>query len=108
MLVLVQLPLPDQALFGLIIFWHITIFFQTGMCIGNLNALAMEPLGEIAGLGASVIGAVATVASVVLAVPVALAFDGTPTPLITGVLIFAVAAAALMLHLRRVKARLPV
>jgi DHA1 family bicyclomycin/chloramphenicol resistance-like MFS transporter len=52
--------------------------------MGNLNALAMEPVGHIAGLAASVISSLATVGSVALAIPVGLAFDGTSTPLLAG------------------------
>jgi len=104
-LVLFLLPLPIEVHFALFVLWHISVFFQAGMCIGNLNALAMEPLGHMAGLAASVISAVATVLSVALAVPVGLAFDGTPLPMVAGVLIFAFCATVLMLHLRRLEAR---
>ncbi|MES2548344.1 MAG: multidrug MFS transporter, partial [Pseudomonadota bacterium] len=38
--------------------------------------------GHIAGLAASVIASAATVGSVILAIPVGLAFDGTSTPLL--------------------------
>ena len=44
----------------------------------------MEPLGHIAGLAASVIGASSTVLGVVLAIPLGLAFNGTPVPLAIG------------------------
>jgi DHA1 family bicyclomycin/chloramphenicol resistance-like MFS transporter len=33
------------------------IFSGIGFQFGNLNALAMEPLGQVAGMGASVVGA---------------------------------------------------
>jgi MFS transporter, DHA1 family, multidrug resistance protein len=45
----------------------------------------MEPVGHIAGLAASVISSLATVGSVILAIPVGLAFNGTSTPLLIGV-----------------------
>src|SRR3989338_2710655 len=64
------------------------LFAMMGLSMGNLNALAMEPVGHIAGFASSVIGAIATVVSVVLAVPVGLAFDGTARPLMAGVLVF--------------------
>lgn len=105
MFVLFQFPLPIDVQFGLFLVWQMSVFFQTGMCAGNLNALAMEPLGHIAGLGASVTGAVATVISVLLAIPVGFAFDGTPVPLILGMLLFSGTAAGLMLLLRRAEAR---
>ena len=55
-----------------------------GILFGNLNALAMEPLGHIAGLGAAVVGSISTLLSVVLGIIVAGAYDGTIIPLVTG------------------------
>ena len=67
--------------------WCIGIFSMMGLTMGNLNALAMEPVGHIAGLAASVISSLATVGSVLLAIPIGLAFNGTSTPLLIGVTI---------------------
>lgn len=69
--------------------WTLMNFMQAGLTLGNLNALAMEPLGHIAGIAASVTGAVSTVLAVIIAVPVAQLFDGTPLPMAWGVLICA-------------------
>ncbi|APE43683.1 hypothetical protein BOO69_09855 [Sulfitobacter alexandrii] len=46
--------------FALFMLWLICNFFFMGLLFGNLNALAMEPLGHIAGLGAAVVGAFST------------------------------------------------
>jgi DHA1 family bicyclomycin/chloramphenicol resistance-like MFS transporter len=73
--------------FWLYVIWTTSLFFMAGLVIGNLNALAMEPVGHIAGLAASVIGAFATVIGVIIAVPIGLAFDGTPVPLAVGTLV---------------------
>lgn len=73
--------------FWLYIVWTTSLFFMAGLVIGNLNALAMEPVGHIAGLAASIIGAFATVAGVIIAVPIGLAFDGTAVPLAIGALV---------------------
>ena len=67
----------------------ISVFAMAGLTIGNLNALAMEPVGHIAGMAASVTGAIATVGAVLLAAPLGLAFNGTPIPLMIGVALFA-------------------
>ena len=64
--------------------WSTSIFFMLGFTLGNLNALAMEPMGHIAGMAASIAGSVSTVLAVLIAVPVGLAFDGTPLPLAVG------------------------
>ena len=69
---------------------------MTGLTIGNLNALALEPMGHIAGMAASVIGAIATVASVALAVPLGLMFDGTAYPLMAGIAVFSAGGWALI------------
>lgn len=82
--------------FPVFMLWAVGLFAMMGLTMGNLSALAMEDLGQIAGFAASIITAVSTLGSVALAVPVGLAFDGTPRPLVTGVLVFAAAALALM------------
>ncbi|MGV6813317.1 MAG: MFS transporter [Brevirhabdus sp.] len=95
-------PMSPEAEFTMFMVWAISVFFQTGLTVGNLNALAMEPLGHIAGLAASAIGAVSTVAGGATAIPLGLAFDGTPLPLALGLLTMALAGVALM----RLEARL--
>ena len=89
-----------SAAFALFVFWQTSVFFQAGMTIGNLNAIAMEPMGHIAGLAASIIGSVATVAAVVLAAPVGLMFDGTPLPLALALTVEAGLGLWLMLRMR--------
>lgn len=81
--------LPEAARFYVAFGWMITVFSMAGLTIGNLNALAMEPVGHIAGMAASVTGAISTVGAVVLAAPLGLAFNGTPLPLMMGVTLFA-------------------
>ncbi|WP_371135233.1 multidrug effflux MFS transporter [Tabrizicola sp.] len=76
--------LQGNLSFAMQMAWCIGIFSMTGLTMGNLNALAMEPVGHIAGLAASVISSIATVGSVMLAIPVGLAFNGTSTPLLIG------------------------
>jgi DHA1 family bicyclomycin/chloramphenicol resistance-like MFS transporter len=90
--------------FALYVAWTIGVFFQAGLTLGNLNALAMEPMGHLAGLTASVAGSIATILAVCLAVPVGLMFDGTPRPLTAGTLVLAVGAFTLMRLLRRAEA----
>ncbi len=77
--------IPMGWMFGIFISWQASVFFQTGLTIGNLNALAMEPMGHVAGMAASVIGSVSTILGALMAVPIGLVFDGTPLPLSLGV-----------------------
>lgn len=83
---------PPTLAFAAWMVWVTGVFFLTGLIMGNLNALAMEPVGHIAGIAASVVGSVATVIGVAVAVPLGLVFDGTPVPLMTGVALLAAAA----------------
>jgi len=85
--------------------WQLTVFFSIGLTIGNLNAMAMEPLGHMAGTAASVMGALSTIFGVILAAPIGLAFDGTPFPLVLSVGVLALLGFVLMLHMRRIEAR---
>ncbi len=93
------LPLPRSVEFALHILWSIGIFATMGLTMGNLNAMAMEKLGHIAGFAASVITAASTVLSVLIAVPVGLAFNGTQVPLMVGASVFCVIALLLVLTL---------
>jgi len=80
---------PYWLAFGTYVFWITSNFFQAGLTIGNLNALAMEEMGHIAGMAASIIAAVATIGAVIIAAPIALTFNGTPMPMAIGTLICA-------------------
>jgi DHA1 family bicyclomycin/chloramphenicol resistance-like MFS transporter len=91
--------MPDAAAFWAFLFWVCSVFFTAGLTLGNLNALALEPMGHIAGTAASVVSALATIGSVLIAVPIGLAFDGTPLPLMMGVLLCCIASLPIMLIL---------
>ena len=78
---------PESIAFWAYLYWTITVFFMAGLTIGNLNALALQPMGHIAGMAASVIAAISTVLSVILAIPIGQAFNGTPAPLLIGTMI---------------------
>ena len=63
--------------FWLFMAYLLAVFLCIGLLFGNLNALAMEPLGHIAGVGAAVVASLATFISVPLGALVGLSFDGT-------------------------------
>jgi DHA1 family bicyclomycin/chloramphenicol resistance-like MFS transporter len=78
-------PLP------MLVAYLLGVFFFLGILFGNLNALAMEPLGHIAGLGAAVVGSISTLMSVVLGIIIAGAYDGTIIPLVAGFALMSIA-----------------
>lgn len=88
LVVLVMNPAGWTFLFVSYLIWQVSVFSTMSLTMGNLNAIAMEPLGHIAGFASSIIASVATVLSIVITVPVGQAFDGTPLPLVIGVTVF--------------------
>lgn len=59
-------------------------FFCIGILFGNQNALAMEPLGHLAGIGAAVVGSLSTLISMPLGTIIGQSYNGTVLPLIVG------------------------
>jgi DHA1 family bicyclomycin/chloramphenicol resistance-like MFS transporter len=91
------LILMTQSLGGmpsLLIFmiWLLAAFFCIGIMFGNLMALAMEPLGDFAGLGSAFVGALSTMISLPLGWMISDAYDGTVYALVTGFTVLANAA----------------
>ncbi len=64
--------------------WLLVAFFAVGILFGNFNALAMEPLGHMAGLGAAFVGSVSTFISLPLGWAIGTLFNNTVVPLIAG------------------------
>ena len=59
-------------------------FFCVGILFGNMNSLAMEPLGHIAGVGAAVVGSLSTFISVPLGIVIGQVYNNTILPLVIG------------------------
>lgn len=73
------------------------ILFCVGIIWGNLNALAMEPLGHIAGIGAAVVGSLATIISIPFGILIGQMYTGTVIPLVGGFAFFGFISLLLML-----------
>ncbi|MBN9063481.1 MAG: MFS transporter [Rhizobiales bacterium 65-9] len=71
--------------------------FLFSIIMPNSNAMAMEPLGDIAGTASSVIGFYTTLVGAVLGLVVGQAFDGTVIPIAVGYFLFGFASILLML-----------
>ena len=69
-----------------------SVFVGVGVLFGNLSALAMEPLGHIAGVGAAVVTSLGTLVSVPLGMFIGQRFDGTMYALIVAFALFGAAA----------------
>ncbi|PZQ46874.1 MAG: MFS transporter [Rhodovulum sulfidophilum] len=75
--------------------------FCFGLVMPNYNALAMEPMGRIAGTASSFVGAVTTGLAAVLGLVIGQHFDGTVGPLLAGFAIFGVCSVAITLVIER-------
>ncbi|WP_236695966.1 multidrug effflux MFS transporter [Rhodopirellula islandica] len=80
----------------------LVIFFAIGILFGNLNSMAMEPLGHVAGIGAALVGAVSTLISVPLGILIGHSYNETIVPLVSG---FAVLGALSLVVMRWVESR---
>lgn len=72
------------------------LFFAFGLMFGNINAIAMEPMGEIAGMAAAIIGAVSSLMSLGLGTFIGQMYDNTLIPIASGFLVLGSAAWGLM------------
>ncbi|MDQ0320485.1 DHA1 family bicyclomycin/chloramphenicol resistance-like MFS transporter [Pararhizobium capsulatum DSM 1112] len=76
--------------FWLFVVLYSFAMFQFGLIGANFNAMAMEPLGHVAGTASSVIGFTQTIFGGVIGALIGQAFDGTVVPLATGFFVVAV------------------
>lgn len=84
---------PSLLLF--MIYLCTTVFF-VGILFGNLNSMAMEPLGHIAGMGAAIVGALSTFISVPFGTYIGQLYDGTVQPMVLGFAFFGTLAALII------------
>ncbi|MCX7356935.1 MAG: multidrug effflux MFS transporter [Alphaproteobacteria bacterium] len=59
-------------------------FAMFGFIASNFNALAMEPVGRVAGSASAIYGAVTATGGAIIGALIARAFDGSPTPFAMG------------------------
>ncbi len=71
-------------------------FFCMGILFGNLNAIAMEPLKHMAGIGAAIIGSLSNFIASSLGALVGRLYDGSTLPLAAGFVILGILTAMAM------------
>jgi MFS transporter, DHA1 family, multidrug resistance protein len=59
-------------------------FFCSGLLFGNFNAIAMEPMGRIAGMAAAISGALSSLIAILTGGLIGQLYDGTVIPLVAG------------------------
>lgn len=84
---------PFYAFMGL----GILIFFSYGLVFGNINAMALEPLGNMAGLAASIISSLSSLIAVFVSSSIGQFYYLTVMPLGAGFLLLACISLGLLL-----------
>ncbi len=73
-----------------------TIFFSFGLLFGNFNALAMEPMGHVAGIASAVIGSVSSIMSLSIGTIIGQMYNNTLVPVSSGFMVMGTLALCLM------------
>jgi len=90
-------PNPDVRI--LILFFGLQ-FFSIGFLFGNIRAMAMEPVGHIAGTAAAVTGCISTIMAVPISIFIGRFIADTALPLFVGFSICAALAIGLLIYLK--------
>ncbi|MBO9454453.1 multidrug effflux MFS transporter [Paracoccus sp. R12_1] len=87
LILLLSGALPPALHFPAFFVWCVSVFFMAGVTFGNLNALALQYMGHIAGMAASIVAAISTVLATLIAAPVGQLYNGTALPVVAATLI---------------------
>jgi len=75
-------------------------FFAIGFLFGNLRALAMEPVGHIAGVGAAITGFISTMMAVPISTLIGRFVSDTALPLFIGFLVCSILSILILMYLK--------
>jgi DHA1 family bicyclomycin/chloramphenicol resistance-like MFS transporter len=90
-------PNPDVRI--LLLFFALQ-FFSIGFLFGNLRAMAMQPVGHIAGIAAAVTGFISTIMAVPISIYIGRFIAETALPLFVGFSICAALSISLLIYLK--------
>ena len=101
---ILQFIVSDIRLWMFLIYAAI-LFFSFGLIFGNINAMAMEPMGHVAGIASAVIGSVSSIMSITIGTTIGQLYDGSLFPITMGFLLMGSCALALMLYAETQRAK---
>lgn len=79
----------------------VMVLFGYGLAFNNLSAIAISPLGHIAGTASAVIGSFSTLISIPISVLIGQFYNNTIYPLVIGFLVVSILAFSIMNYLNR-------
>ncbi|MBU2180345.1 MAG: multidrug effflux MFS transporter [Gammaproteobacteria bacterium] len=77
------------------------LFFCFGLVFGNINAMAMEPMGHVAGIAAAIIGSTSSIMSMIIGTIIGQMYNGTLFPVTGGFLIFSCISMLILMFAKR-------
>ena len=81
------------------------LFFCFGLVFGNVNAMAMEPMGHVAGIASAIIGATSSILSMVIGTAIGQMYNDTLIPVTSGFLVLGTMALVILQVARNQKAQ---
>ena len=90
----------NPPLYLLLIFFALQ-FFAIGFLFGNLRALAMQPVGHIAGIAAAITGFISTLLAVVLSVFIGRFVSDSVLPVFIGFLVCSTSSIGILIYVKR-------
>ncbi len=83
--------------------YSVVTFFSMGLTFGNLNSLAMGPMGHFAGMAAAIIGSISSLISLLIGILIGQNYNNTLFPITFGFLTVALSSLILQFYLERQK-----
>ncbi|GAA4271523.1 multidrug effflux MFS transporter [Aquimarina gracilis] len=90
---------PNPNIYMLLLFFGMQ-FFAVGFLFGNLRAMAMEPIGHIAGIGAAITGFISTIMAVPISTYIGRFVINTTLPLFVGFLVCAILSLSILAYVK--------
>jgi DHA1 family bicyclomycin/chloramphenicol resistance-like MFS transporter len=90
---------PNPSVYVLLAFFGMQ-FFSIGFLFGNLRAMAMEPIGHIAGIGAAITGFISTLMAVPISIFIGKFIADRALPIFIGFLICSFLSVLILISLR--------
>ncbi|MEE9272251.1 MAG: multidrug effflux MFS transporter [Robiginitomaculum sp.] len=85
-----------QLSLAMFMVWALSAFFMMGFLFGNFNAIALSPLGHIAGIGAAIVGSISTFLSMGIGAIIGLLYNQSVLPMIGGFAVLGVLSLTIM------------
>lgn len=97
------LHLSVEVQLWMFVIYASVLFFCFGLVFGNINAMAMEPMGHVAGIAAAIIGSTSSIMSMSIGTVIGQMYNGTLVPVTAGFLIFGSISMAILTFAQKYK-----